>query len=234
MEKENIPRHVAIVLDGNRRYAKKIGMQPWQGHSFGAKKVEDLLEWCRDLGIKDLTLYSFSVDNFKRPEREKKAIFGLFKKNFEKLEKDDRLMKNGIKVMFIGRLQMFPNGIQEGMQRLMEKTKGNGKFKVNFAMAYSGKMEITDSIKRIIQKISNKKININDVNEDLIKNNLYLNSEPDIFIRPGGEKRLSDFLIWQSAYSELFFVDKLWPEFTKEDLVKTIGEFKQRERRFGK
>ena len=230
----NNPGHIAIILDGNRRYARKKGMQPWKGHNFRAKKVEDMLKWCRDLGIKELTLYSFSMDNFKRPEKEKKAIFRLFKKNFERLEKDERLMKNGIKVNFIGRIGMFPKDIQEKMHSLMGKTKENEKFKVNFAMAYSGKAEITDSIKKITQKINNKEININDINESLIKNNLYLSSEPDIFIRPGGEKRLSDFLIWQSAYSELFFVDKLWPEFTKQDLVDIIGEFRQRERRFGK
>ena len=229
----NNPKHIAIILDGNRRFAKKQGLEVWKGHSFGAKKVEDLLKWCRDLGIKELTLYSFSMDNFKRPEREKKAIFGLFRKNFEKLEKDDRLMKNGIKVRFIGRLQMFPKEIGECMQRLMEKTNENERFKVNFAMAYSGKAEITDSVRKIINKLNNKSININDINEEMIKNNLYLGSEPDIFIRPGGEKRMSDFLIWQSAYSELFFLDKLWPEFTKEDLVDIIEEFKGRERRFG-
>src|SRR3989338_4863276 len=161
----NNPQHIAIILDGNRRFAKKQGLEVWKGHSFGAKKVEDLLEWCRDLGIKELTLYSFSMDNFKRPEREKKAIFKLFKKNFEKLEKDDRLMKNGIKVRFIGRIEMFPEDIREGMQRLMEKTNENKRFKVNFAMAYSGKAEITDSVKRIIGKINKRRININDINE---------------------------------------------------------------------
>ena len=177
----NNPKHIAIILDGNRRFAKKQGLEVWKGHSFGAKKVEDLLKWCRELGIKELTLYSFSMDNFKRPEREKKAIFGLFRKNFEKLEKDDRLMKNGIKVRFIGRLQMFPKEIQEGMQRLMKKTNENERFKVNFAMAYSGKAEITDSVRKIINKINSKEINIENVDEDLIKNNLYLSSEPDIF-----------------------------------------------------
>ena len=229
----NNPKHIAIILDGNRRFAKKQGLEVWKGHSFGAKKVEDLLKWCRELGIKELTLYSFSMDNFKRPEREKKAIFGLFRKNFEKLEKDDRLMKNGIKVRFIGRLQMFPKEIGECMQRLMEKTNENERFKVNFAMAYSGKAEITDSVRKIINKINSKEINIENVDEDLIKNNLYLSSEPDIFIRPGGEKRMSDFLLWQSSYSELIFLEKLWPEFTKEDLIWCIGEFKRRERRFG-
>ena len=136
-------------------------------------------------------------------------------------------------VKFIGRIEMFPKDIQEKMNTLMDKTRNNDKFKVNFAMAYSGKEEITHAIKKIIQKINDKDINIQDINEDLIKDNLYLSSEPDIFIRPGGEKRMSDFLLWQSSYSEIFFIEKLWPEFTKQDLVDIIEEFKGRERRFG-
>ena len=232
--KQKNPKHVAIVLDGNRRYGKKIGLKPWQGHKFGVKKVEDLLKWCNELGVKELTLYSFSMDNFKRPSKEKKILFSLFKSNIKKLENDKRIRKDGVRVSFIGRLQMFPKDIQKHMRRVMEKTKKNKKFKLNFAMAYSGKAEITDSIKKIINKIKNKKLKINDVNENLISNHLYLNSNPDILIRPGGEKRISDFLLWQSAYSELFFLDKLWPEFTKKDLVKVLKEFKQRERRFGR
>jgi tritrans,polycis-undecaprenyl-diphosphate synthase [geranylgeranyl-diphosphate specific] len=226
--------HVAIVLDGNRRFAKKLGMEAWKGHEFGAKKVEELLDWCKELGVKELTLYSFSVDNFKRPEIEKKALFGLFKSNIKKMENDERIDKNGIRLRFIGRIEMFPSDIQEDMKRIMEKTKDNSKFKLNFAMAYSGKMEITDSMKKIIKEIQNNNLKIGDLNEKLIEDNLYLSSKPDIFIRPGGEKRMSDFLIWQSAYSELFFLDKLWPEMEKEDLAKIIEEFKQRERRFGK
>ena len=232
METRN-PKSIAIILDGNRRYAKRIGMRPWQGHSFGAEKVEKLLEWCRDLGIKELTLYSFSADNFKRPENEKSAIFELFRKNFESLEKDERLMKDQIKVMFIGRIYMFPKDIQEKMRVLMEKTKHNGSFKVNFAMAYSSKAEITDSIKSILSKIKDKKLEIEEIEESTVNENLYLSSSPDILIRPGGEKRLSDFLLWQSAYSELIFLDTLWPEFTKEDLIWCIEEYKKRERRFG-
>jgi len=230
---DNEPKHIAIILDGNRRYAKKRGLKSWKGHEFGLKKIENLLEWCEDLGIKELTLYSFSVDNFKRSEIEKKFLFGLFNQTISKLEKDERLDKNKIRVRFIGRIGLFPKDVQESMHRLMDKTKDYGNFKINFAMAYSSKREITDSLKKIIKKIKNNEIKEEDVNEDLINHNLYLSSRPDIFIRPGGEKRMSDFLLWQSAYSELFFVDKLWPEFEKEDLVSIIEEFKQRDRRYG-
>lgn len=225
---------IAIILDGNRRYAIKKGIKPWQGHKFGAEKIKDILEWCRDLGIKELTLYSFSIDNFNRTEKEKKVLFSLFEENIKKLKNDERLDKNGVKVRFIGRLDMFPGNIQKEMREVMEKTENNNNFKLNFAMAYGGRAEIVDATKKIIQKLKNKEINEEDVNEKLINENLYLSSSPDILIRPGGEKRISDFLIWQSNYAELFFLDKLWPEFTKEDLANIIEEYKQRERRFGR
>jgi len=234
MKKTKNNLHVSIVLDGNRRFGRKKGIKAWKGHKFGTEKVEKLLNWCNELSVKELTLYSFSVDNFKRPQIEKKALFKLFKDNIKKLENDDRLSKNGIKIRFIGRLSMFPKDIQKNMNSLMLRTKKNSKFKLNFAMAYGGKAEIVDSIKSIIKKIKKKKIKEKDINEKLVENNLYLKSKPDIFIRPGGEKRMSDFLIWQANYSEIFFISKLWPEFEKKDLVKIIEEFKRRERRFGK
>jgi len=234
MKQSKNPESIAIICDGNRRFAKKKGLKPWQGHKFGVKKVEDILKWCNELGVKELTLYSFSVDNFKRPLREKKILFRLFKSNIKKLENDKRLSKNNVKVSFIGRINMFPKDIQKNMRSLMDKTKKNGKFKLNFAMAYSGKAEITDSLKKIVNKIKKNKLKTKDIDEKLINENLYLSTSPDILIRPGGEKRISDFLIWQAAYSELFFLDKLWPEFTKKDLVDVIREYKQRERRFGK
>ena len=234
MKQSNNPAHVAIILDGNRRFARKKDLMPWQGHRFGVKKVEDIINWCNELGVKELTLYSFSLDNFKRHSREKKILFSLFKSNIKKLDSDERLNKNKIRVRFIGRINMFPKDLQKNMHSLMNKTKKNKKFKLNFAMSYSGKAEITDSLKNIIKKIKNKKINEKNITEKLINENLYLSSSPDILIRPGGEKRISDFLIWQAAYSELFFLDKLWPEFTKKDLIDVIREYKQRERRFGR
>jgi len=234
MSQNNAPLHIAIILDGNRRYAKKLGLSPWEGHKFGAEKIKDILKWCRELGVEELTLYTFSVDNFKRPEAEKKAIFELFMKNISGMKNSKELKKNDVRVRFIGRLEMFPESIQREMHEVMEQTKNNSRFKINFAMAYSGRAEITDAFKKIIQKIKNKEINEKDIAESLISENLYLSSAPDILIRPGGEKRISDFLLWQNSYTELFFIDKLWPEFEKEDLIKIIEEFKSRERRFGK
>lgn len=228
------PKSIAIILDGNRRYSRKLGLNPWQGHAYGTKKVEELLEWCKELGIKELTLYSFSNENFNRSKKEVHFLMNLFRKQIKRLKDDERLQENKLKVNFIGRLNMFPKDIQKAMKEVMEKTKRNNGFKVNFAMGYGGRQEIVDSLKSIIKKIKNKKIRERDIDEKIISENLYLSSEPDILIRPGGEKRISNFLLYQMSYTELFFIDKLWPEFTKKDLIKIINEFKERGRRFGK
>ncbi|MAG91244.1 di-trans,poly-cis-decaprenylcistransferase [Candidatus Woesearchaeota archaeon] len=228
-----VPRHIAIILDGNRRYAKRLGLQPWKGHEYGIKKLEELLVWCQEIGIKELTLYSFSTENFKRSKTEIDFLFNLFKQKFRNMSHSGTFDK-GIRVNVIGRLEMFPEGIRNAMLDIMEKTKNNDKLTVNFAMAYGGRQEITDSVKKIAENVKKGKLNANDIDENLIASNLYLKSEPDLVIRPGGEIRTSNFLTWQSTYSEwIFLKDKLWPEFTKEDLLKCIEEFNTRERRFG-
>jgi len=232
MENNN-PRHISIVLDGNRRYGEKIGSK-LKGHEVGAKKVEKLFDWCKELGIKEVTLYTFSTENFNRAKEEVDYLMGLFRKQFKRLKKKlEKEKEEKIRINFIGRLGLFPDDLRKEMEGLMEKTSGNAGFTVNFAVGYGGRSEIVDSIKKIIQKIENQEIDIKDINEKVVSENLYLQSEPDIMIRPGGEKRMSNFLLWECAYSELFFIDKLWPEFEKEDLVKIIEEFKARERRFG-
>ena len=234
MKQYNVPKRIAIVLDGNRRYAKKMGLKPWGGHEFGIKKLEQLMEWCRELKIKELTLYSFSTENFRRTKAEKNFLFRIFKHEFNNMKYRKDIFKNKIRINVIGRLNMFPKGIRKAMLDIMEKTKKHKKFIVNFALAYGGRQEITDAVKKIAENVKKGKIHINKIDENLIGKNLYIKSEPDLLIRPGGEKRLSNFLMWQSTYSEIFFIDKLWPEFTKEDLVNCIEEFKKRDRRFGR
>lgn len=230
--KSKIPRHVAIILDGNRRFAKKLGLQPWKGHEFGVKKLHQLLDWCRELGIKEVTLYSFSTENFDRTKTEKNFLFNIFKKEFNNMKYKNDILDNKIRINVIGRLDMFPKDIKKAMLSIMEKTKKHSNMTVNFAMAYGGRQEITDAFKRIIKNSRNLKPE--QINEELISKNLYIKSEPDLIIRPGGEIRTSNFLTWQSVYSELIFLDKLWPEFTKEDLLNIIREFNQRERHFGR
>ena len=226
------PKHIAIILDGNRRYAKKLGLQPWKGHEFGVKKLNELLEWCRELGIRELTLYAFSTENFDRTKTEKDFLFNIFRQEFGNMGCRKDIFENKVRINVIGRLGMFPKSIRNSMLDIMEKTKKQNKFIVNFAMAYGGRQEIADAFKKIIK--NSKNLKPSQINENLITKNLYLKNEPDLVIRPGGEVRLSNFLIWQSTYSELFFIDKLWPEFTKNDLIKILNEFKKRERRFGK
>jgi len=231
-----VPKHIAIILDGNRRFAKRLMMKPWMGHEWGAKKIEFLLEWLKEFEIKELTLYAFSIQNFNRPKEEFDYLMNIFRNEFDRLinEKKDLLMKHKIRINFIGRLWMFEKDIEERMKKLMEMTKENNKYIVNIAMAYGGREEIIDAVKKIAEDIKKGKLDVNEINEEIFSKNLFLSSEPDLIIRTGGEKRTSNFLMFQSPYSEWFFLEKTWPEFEKEDLIAVIEEFKKRERRFGR
>lgn len=222
-----IPKHIAIILDGNRRFSKKKHIPGFQGHYRGAKKIEELIEWAIDLGIKELTLYAFSLENFNRNKKEVNYLFNLFRKNVKKMGDDKRIHKDKIQINFIGRLNMFPKDLREDMNSLMKKTKKYDGLKINFVMAYGSWGEVVDMVKKIVKK------KIKKIDEHVINNNLYFKDCPDLLIRPGGEKRLSNFLLLQMAYTELYFTDKLWPEFSKKDFIKAIEEFEKRERRFG-
>jgi tritrans,polycis-undecaprenyl-diphosphate synthase [geranylgeranyl-diphosphate specific] len=226
--------HIGIILDGNRRFAKKKNIPIWKGHEYGAKKVEELIKWGRELNIREITLYAFSIENFNRPENEKKEIFKLFKKNFKKILKGEDRTDRKIRINFIGRLDMFPKEIVDEMEEIIEKTRMNKGFKINFAMGYGGRAEIVDAVKKISAKVKKGELRIDDIDEGMVTANLYLSDEPDLIIRPGGEKRASNFLIWQGNYSEWHFSDKMWPEFTEKDLLDAINDFESRERRFGK
>ncbi|MBI2499137.1 di-trans,poly-cis-decaprenylcistransferase [Candidatus Woesearchaeota archaeon] len=227
-------QHVGIVLDGNRRFAKRLMMKPWMGHEWGAKKTEKLFDWCKELDIREMTLFTFSVENFNRPKEEFDYLMNLFEREFEKIKDDKRIYENKIKINFIGRLNMFPDKVQEKMKNLMEKTKEHNDFIINFAMAYGGRAEILDAAKRIAEKIEKGELKSGEVDEKIFEENLYMKDKPDMIIRTSGERRTSGFLLWQSDYSEWFFVEKCWPEFEKEDFVKCIEEYKKRDRRFGK
>ncbi|MFC2135632.1 polyprenyl diphosphate synthase [Bacteroidota bacterium] len=229
-----VPKHIGIILDGNRRFAKKLMLKPWKGHEWGAQKVEKLLDWTQELGVKEITLYAFSMQNLNRPKEEFDFLMELFRKEFSKMEKDERLDKEGIRINFLGRIHLFPEDIYESCKRIMEKTKNHKTSVVNFAMAYGGREEVIDAVMKLGQDIKKGIVDVNEINEEIFENYLYSPDEPDLIIRTGGEKRTSNFLIWQSNYSEWFFLEKTWPEFEKEDLIKVIDEYSQRERRFGK
>lgn len=237
MDEKN-PVHIGIILDGNRRFAKRLMLEPWKGHEWGAKKVKELLNWCKGTGVKYLTLYSLSAQNiFSRPKMEMDFLFKIFEKEFDAIaEKSHDVHRNNVRVKVIGRLNLLPKSLRDAIAKAEESTKNYKDYFLNLAIAYGGQEEITDAIIKIAKKASEGIINPEQINEDLIRHSLYTNGTPypDMIIRTGGEKRLSNFLLWQSAYSELFFVDKMWPEFTKEDFLSAIEEFKQRQRRFGK
>ena len=232
--KNKVPVHIGIVPDGNRRFAKQLMLKAHKGHEWGAKKIEKLLDWCKEYSIKELTIYVFSIENFDRPKEEFNFLMNIFRKEFKNLLTDKKIDENKIKVNFIGRIYMFPKDIQFLMKKNMERSKGYNKFIINFAMAYGGRAEIIDATKRIAEQVKKGKLNINDINEEVFKKNLYLESEPDLIIRTS-ESRLSGFLLWQGAYAEIEFLpNKLWPEFEKEDFIKALEDYSKRERRFGK
>ena len=232
------PEHVAIILDGNRRFAKKLMLKPWMGHQWGKEKVGKLIEWCIELGIKEVTMYAFSVENFNRPKEEFDFIMKLFREACEQLKNDEKLQekgkKLGVRIRFLGRLGMFPEDIRKLMLEVTEKSADNTGIIVNFCMAYGGRQEIADAARKMAEDIEKGIISPKDVTDETFKRYLYMPEDPDLIIRTGGEKRLSGFLLYQSSYSELFFLEKMWPEFEKEDLLQVIEEYKQRERRFGK
>lgn len=233
-QNSNFPKHVGIILDGNRRFAKKLMLKPWKGHEWGAKKVTKFLEWCKELGIKEATLYMFSIENFNRPKEEFDYLMELFKKEFTGLLTKKEVDEDKIKIRFVGRLNLLPKEIQEIMKKVMEKTKDYNGYRVNFAIAYGGRAEIVDAIKKIAEEARQGKIKVQEIDEKEVEKHLYLSSEPDLIIRTSGEQRTSGFLIWQACYSELYFSPKMWPEFEKEDFLEAINSYTQRERRFGK
>ena len=229
MENNN-PQHVAIILDGNRRFAKRLMQEPWKGHEYGFKKVETILDHAREIGLKEATLYCLSVENIKkRPKEELEFLYKIFRKMFKDLDKD-KIEKYKIRINFIGKLELLPKDLKEQCENLKEETKNNQGFIVNYAVAYGGRQEIIDAIKKIIKD----KIKPEEISDEIIKNNLYLQNEPDLIIRTGGETRTSNFLPWQSSYSEWFFLNKMWPEFETKDLDQCIEDFKKRKRNFGK
>tara|TARA_Y100000310_G_C20565372_1_gene755203 strand:- start:180 stop:902 length:723 start_codon:yes stop_codon:yes gene_type:complete len=222
--------HVGIIMDGNRRFSKKLMKKPWMGHKWGARKLEEVMEWLQEMGIKEATFYCLSLENFNRPKLEFNYLMKLFDEELETSFNDERIVKNQIRMKFIGRTDLLPQSIQEKIKRIENKTKDHKKFFANFAMAYSGRAEIIDAIK----KIAKKGLTPDQINEESFQKELYIDSQPDLVIRTSGEKRTSGFMLWQSSYAELYFSSKLWPEFEKEDLKKAIDEYKDRDRRFGK
>ncbi len=229
---DNYPKHIGIILDGNRRWARAKGIKPWDGHEAGFKKLKDLFNFAIELDIRELSLYCFSMQNFNRDKREIDFLMDIFVRAAKETMDNDDIHKNKVKVRFIGRLHLLPEKVQEAAREVMEATKDYDNHIVNFCVAYGGQEEIIDGINKAVKDIKEGKID--KVDEKSFGDYLYINSPPDIIIRTSGEQRLSNFLTWHSVYSELFFIQKHWPDFSKEDLKKIIDDFvEKRNRRFG-
>src|SRR3989344_8223070 len=223
-----MPLHVAIILDGNRRNAKARRLSPWQGHLAGLHNLRKIMKEAHKFDINELTLYVLSIQNFQRSKIEVEKLLGLLKKTSQDLLNDKTLERDQVRIKFIGFKELFPEDNRKLMVELEEKTKEHLKFTINLCAGYGGREEILDAVKKIVSK----KIPASEINEKTISDNLWLSSEPDIVIRPGGEIRTSNYLPWQSIYSEWFFIKKMWPEFTSNDLKKITKEFLKRKRRF--
>ena len=233
IDKNNIPKHIAIIMDGNGRWAKKIGRERAIGHSSGVKSVRDVLEGCIELNIKNLTLYVFSIENWQRPEIEVNALMHLLFKSIT--HELDNLIKNNVRLKIIGNDRMLPTKIKQKLIDAVSKTKFNTGLILNLAVSYGSKQEIIQAVKNISNKVKKNIISLEKIDENTINDHLYTRDldNVDLLIRTGGEIRVSNFLLWQISYAELYFLKILWPDFRKSHLFKSVIEFQKRTRRFG-
>ena len=235
IKKHPVPKHIAIIMDGNRRFAKSLDLLPEAGHFFGRDKIKEVLEWCFDLGIKTLTVYAFSTENFSRSNNEIEMLMGLCKQELDKAKEDSRIHKNRVKVRVLGRLESLPEKIRQSAQHLMESTKDYDNYSFNVALAYGGREEIVQAIQKIAKDVKDNNLDIQDISESTVSSYLYTNGlpDPDLILRTSGEERISNFLLWQLAYSELYFSDVYWPAFQRRDFLRAIKTYQNRQRRFG-
>ena len=231
---ERLPRHIAIIMDGNGRWAKQKGKLRVFGHQNGVKAVKDTVEGAAEIGIEYLTLYAFSTENWNRPKAEIDALMSLLVSTINKETKT--LNENNIRLRAIGDLKSLPKNCYRELMEAIEKTSKNKRMTLVLALSYSSKWEIVNAAKNLAQKVQDKKINADDINEHLFESELCTSGmpEPELMIRTSGEHRISNYLLWQLAYAELYFTEKLWPDFRREDLFEAIVDFQKRERRFGK
>ena len=231
--KENLPKHIAIIMDGNRRWAKQRGKIASFGHKEGAKTLEKIVRYANKIGIEHITVYAFSTENWKRSEEEVGALMMLFQSYLDDYAK--RADSENIKVKIIGNTKALSEKMQSSIKKCMERTESNTGITFNIALNYGGRDELINAIKQVAQDVKDEKIKIEDITENVISENLYTagQPDPDLLIRTSGELRLSNFLPWQLVYSEFLFVDKNWPDFEEKDLDEAIIEYQRRTRKFG-
>ena len=234
INKNNLPKHLAIIMDGNGRWAKQKGLLRALGHESGTKAVRETVESCAKLGIQNLTLYAFSTENWNRPKLEVDTLMNLLIKSLK--DELKTLQKNEIKLNSIGNLSLLPKSAQKELLEVINKTKENNRMTLTLALSYGAREELVSAIKAISDKVKNNIISSESIDETIINQHLYTHNLPDVdlLIRTSGEHRISNFLLWQIAYAELYFTDVLWPDFREENLYEAIISYQKRERRFGK
>ncbi len=238
MEKkfEILPEHIAIIMDGNGRWAKNRGLKRTEGHKVGAKVFEEISEYCAEIGVKYVTFYAFSTENWKRSKLEVTAIMNLLRGYLDRMQ--ERVLENeeaGYRIRFLGARDGMPKDIVSRMDDVEKRSADKTRININIAVNYGSRDEIVRGVKDIVREIQSGKINVDDIDEDMISSHLYTagQPDPDLIIRPSGEYRLSNYLMWQAAYSEIFIDDVLWPDYTPECLDRAIAEYSKRNRRFG-
>ncbi|XP_014219487.1 dehydrodolichyl diphosphate synthase complex subunit DHDDS [Copidosoma floridanum] len=220
-----VPHHVAIIMDGNRRYANKTGVEKIEGHSKGFEKLAETLQWCLEFGIPEVTVYAFSIENFKRSKEEVDCLMDLARQKFQRLlDERDKLMEHGLRVRVIGNLSLVPQDVRKLMAKAVKITENNNKTFLNVAFSYTSRDEMTNTVREIVKSAKNGNVNVDDIDENLVSKCLYThNSEdPDLLIRTSGEVRLSDFLMWQTSHTCIYFTKVLWPEFSAWDFISAI------------
>lgn len=233
IDKNKLPKHIAIIMDGNGRWAKKKLLNRISGHIKGVDAVREVVTTCRELGIKVLTLYAFSIENWKRPKEEVNALMELL--NSYLIKEVEEMLKNNIRLMAIGRLEDLPPNVLKTLLDTIKKTERCDGMILNLALSYGGRSEIIHAIKGILSDFKDGKVTLNDITPEYFSNYLWTRGlpDPDLLIRTSGELRISNFLLWQLAYTELYVTETLWPDFNREELLKAIADFQSRERRFG-
>jgi tritrans,polycis-undecaprenyl-diphosphate synthase [geranylgeranyl-diphosphate specific] len=223
-------------MDGNRRFAKELGLSWEAGHIFGREKIEELLDWCFDFNIRILTIYAFSTENFKRSQKEVQTLMQLLKEELDKAKKDSRIHQNKVRIRILGRLESLPKDVQQSAKLIMDITKTYKAYQLNIALAYGGREEIIQAIQRMGSDIKKGKLKVKNISQQTVSSYLYTSGlpDPDLILRTSGEERISNFLLWQLAYSELYFSDVYWPALQKRDFLLAIRTYQHRKRRFGK
>ena len=230
-----VPHHVAIIMDGNRRYAKEFGLLISEGHAKGSEKLENILEWCMEIGVRMLTVYAFSTENVGREKEEVDDLMRMFVMNFRKLADEERVHKHKIRVKVLGQKDLLPADLRDAIKYAEDKTKDYNEYFFNIAVGYGGREEILHAIRNIAGAVKAGKLQVDDISEKTFSEYLYTKDmpDPDLILRTSGEERISNFLLWQLAYSELYFSDVYWPGFRKIDFLRAVRAYQLRKRRFG-